>query len=315
MSPLIPKMKRTAGTVDPDSIDLKVYLGEKRAVVDRALGACFNEPEGPASQVIESMKYSLFAGGKRLRPILCLAGAEAVGGDEADALSVACALELIHTYSLIHDDLPVMDNDDLRRGKPSNHKVFGEAVALLAGDGLLAEAFNLIAASEITEKVSSSALLKVTGMIARASGYRGMIGGQLVDIQWEGKTADPSLVEFIHTRKTGSLITASVTSGAILGGGDESQIKAITSYGEKTGLAFQIADDILDIEGDRIAMGKIAGADEQRGKITYPAVVGLNRSKEIQAELTEAAIESLGSFGSGAEALRRIARYIVERNK
>lgn len=308
-------MKRTAETVNPDSIDLKAYLDEKKAVVDKALEACFNEPAGPASQIIDAMKYSLFAGGKRLRPILCLAGVEAVGGDEAEALPVACALELIHTYSLIHDDLPVMDDDDLRRGKPANHKVFGEAVALLAGDGLLAEAFNLIAATEISEKVSANALLKVTGMIARASGYRGMIGGQLVDIQWQGKTADPSIVEFIHTRKTGALITASVVSGAFLGGGDESQIKAITSYGEKTGLAFQISDDILDIEGDSNAMGKTSGADEQRGKITYPAVVGLTRSKEIQVELTEAAIESLAAFGSGAEPLRRIARYIVERNK
>jgi len=312
---LIPKKKRTAETVNLDSIDLKAYLGEKKAFVDKALEACFNEPEGPASLIIESMKYSLFAGGKRLRPILCLAGTKAVGGDESDVLPVACALELIHTYSLIHDDLPVMDDDDLRRGKPANHKVFGEAVALLTGDGLLAEAFNLIAATEITEKVSANALLKVTGMIARASGYRGMIGGQLVDIQWQRKTADPPIVEFIHTRKTGALITASVVSGAILGGGNESQIKAMTSYGEKTGLAFQISDDILDIEGDSNAMGKISGVDEQRGKITYPAVVGLTRSKELQAELTEAAIESLVSFGSGAEPLRRIARYIVERNK
>ena len=308
-------MKRTADTVNPDSIDLKAYLGENKAVVDKTLEACFSESEGPTSQVIDSMKYSLFAGGKRLRPILCLAGAEAVGGDKADALPVACALELIHTYSLIHDDLPLMDNDDLRRGKPANHKVFGEAVALLAGDGLLSEAFNLIAATEITETLSPNALLEVTGLIARASGYRGMIGGQFVDIQWEGKAADPSIVEFIHTRKTGALITASVVSGAILGGGDKSQIKTITTYGEKTGLAFQIADDILDIEGDSNAMGKTAGADKQMGKVTYPAVVGLNRSREIQAELIEAAIKSLGSFGSGAEPLRRIARYMVERNK
>ena len=308
-------MQRMAETVNPNLLDLKAYLGEKKALVDKALEDCLRETEGPASQVVDSMRYSLFAGGKRLRPILCLAGAEAVGGSEADILPVACALELIHTYSLIHDDLPVMDDDDVRRGKPTNHKVFGEAVAMLAGDGLLTEAFNLIAAAGNTEKVSSDALLKVIGIIARASGHRGMIGGQLVDIQWEGKTAEPSLVEFIHTRKTGALITASVLSGAILAEADESQIKAITSYGEKTGLAFQIADDILDIEGDSNAMGKTAGADKKMGKVTYPAVVGLDRSREIQEELIETAVESLATFDSRAEPLRRIARYIVERNK
>ena len=298
-----------------DSIDLEAYLSEKKAVVDNALDACFTDSEGLSSDIIDAMRYSLFAGGKRLRPILCIAGTEAVGGAETDVLPVACALELIHTYSLIHDDLPVMDDDDLRRGKPSNHKVFGEAVAILAGDGLLTEAFNLITTTKVTEKVSPGSLLKVTSMIARAAGHRGMIGGQVVDIQWEGKTADHSLVEFIHTHKTGALISVSVTSGAILGGGDQSQIEAITSYGEKTGLAFQISDDILDIEGKRDTMGKIAGADELKGKVTYPAVVGLDRSREIQARLVQDAVESLGMFGPSAEPLRRIARYIVERNK
>jgi len=301
--------------VTPDSIDLEAYLSEKKAAVDNALGACFTDSEGLSSDIMDAMKYSLFADGKRLRPILCIAGSEAVGGTETDILPVACALELIHTYSLIHDDLPMMDDDDLRRGKPSSHKVFGEAVAILAGDGLLTEAFNLISTAKITEKVSPGSLLRVTGMIARAAGHRGMIGGQLVDIQWEGKTADPSLVEFIHTHKTGALITVSVTSGAILGGGDPSQIEAITTYGEKTGLAFQISDDILDIEGERDTMGKIAGADELKGKVTYPAVVGLDRSREIQAELVQDAVESLGMFGRSAEPLYQIARYIVERNK
>lgn len=299
----------------PEFFDLKAYLGKKKAVVDSALEACFSKPEGPISDLTASMKYSLFAGGKRLRPILCLAGSEAVGGTETDLLPVACALELIHTYSLIHDDLPVMDDDDLRRGQPSNHKVFGEAVSLLAGDGLLTEAFNLMAEAELTGGVSPGALLKVIGLIARASGYRGMIGGQLVDIQSEGKSADSSLVEFIHNRKTGALITASVKSGAILAGGNESQIQALTSYGERIGLAFQISDDILDIEGNSDEMGKKARADEQRGKITYPAAVGLSRSKKIQAELVEAAIESLNIFDRAADPLRQIAGYIVERKK
>jgi geranylgeranyl diphosphate synthase type II len=296
-------------------IDLKAYLMEKKAVVDRSLKACFSEPEGPAADLIASMKYSLFAGGKRLRPILCLAGAEAVGGEEADSLPVACALELIHTYSLIHDDLPVMDNDDLRRGKPTNHKVFGEATALLAGDGLLTEAFSLMTKMELTERLSPFALLKVIGLISRASGYQGMIGGQLVDIQSEGKSANASLVEFIHTHKTGALITAAVAAGAILGGGDDTQIGAITSYGEKIGLAFQISDDILDIEGDSSVMGKSVGADEQKGKITYPAAVGLSRSKDIRAALVEAAVESLEIFDYRADPLRHLAGYIVERKR
>jgi len=299
----------------PDFFDLKAYLSKRKALVDSALEAFFSEPEGPISDLMASMKYSLFADGKRLRPILCLAGAAAVGGTETDVLPVACALELIHTYSLIHDDLPVMDDDDLRRGQPSNHKVFGEAVALLSGDGLLTEAFNLMAEAKLTGSVSPSALLKVIGLIARASGYRGMVGGQLVDIQSEGQSVDSSLVEFIHKHKTGALITASVKSGAILGNGNESQIQSITSYGEKIGLAFQISDDILDIEGNSIEMGKKAGADEQKGKITYPSSVGLSRSKKIQIQLVEAAIESLNIFDRAADPLRQIARYIVERKK
>jgi geranylgeranyl diphosphate synthase type II len=298
-----------------DVLDMGAYLGEKKAIVDKALRSYFPESKGPTSDVIDAMRYSLFSGGKRLRPILCMAGAQAVGGEERDVLPVACALELIHTYSLIHDDLPMMDDDDLRRGKPSSHKVFGEAVALLAGDGLLTEAFNLMTASELIERVSPHAVLEVIGLIARGAGYRGMVGGQVVDVQSVGKAADSSLVEFIHSLKTGALITASVTSGAILGGGSESQVQAITSYGRKIGLAFQISDDILDIEGDSKTMGKKVGGDEQKEKATYPAVVGLSSSKEIQAALVEEAIEALRAFDHEAEPLRQIARYIVERKK
>ncbi|MCP4668050.1 MAG: polyprenyl synthetase family protein [Deltaproteobacteria bacterium] len=295
--------------------DLPSYLSRKRAVVEKALEGRFPEPEGPASVVIEAMKYSLFAGGKRLRPILCIAGAEAVGGSERDVLPVACALELIHTYSLIHDDLPLMDDDDLRRGKPSNHKVFGEAVALLAGDGLLTEAFHLMAGDAWAGRVSPSLVLKVVGLIANAAGWAGMVGGQVVDVTWEGKPADVSIVEYIHTHKTGTLITASLASGAILAGGSERQVKAVTSYGEKVGLAFQISDDILDIEGDSKKMGKTAGADAQKGKATYPAVMGLAASKEMQSQLVEEAIESLRIFDQAADPLGAIARYIIERKK
>ena len=296
-------------------LELKTYLAEKRAIVDAALHDYFPEPEGLTSDLTEAMRYSLFAGGKRLRPILCIAGAEAVGGSGKEVLPVACALELIHTYSLIHDDLPLMDDDDFRRGQPTNHRVFGEPIALLAGDGLLTEAFSLMTSPGISVRIPPHILLKAIRLIAQAAGHEGMVGGQAVDIQWEGKKADLPVVYFMHTHKTGALITASVASGAVLGGADESQLRAITSYGEKIGLAFQISDDILDIEGNSQTMGKRAGADEEKGKMTYPAVLGLNESKKIQSELVETAVQGLWEFGSRAEPLRQIARYIIERKK
>ena len=294
-------------------MDLKVYLNERRAFVDEALRGFLPGPEGPAADIIRAMHYSLFAGGKRLRPILCMAGAEAVGGEAQDVLPVACAIELIHTYSLIHDDLPLMDNDDMRRGRPTNHKVFGEAVALLAGNGLLTEAFHLMTHSDLEKGVEPGALLRVIGLIATAAGHEGMVGGQGVDIQSEGKKVDPSIVEFIHTHKTGALIAASVSSGAVLAGGEEDRVKALTSYGKSIGLAFQISDDILDIEGNSQELGKNIGSDARQGKITYPTVIGLGRSKEIQRDLVELAIESLESFDDRADPLRHIARYITER--
>jgi len=295
--------------------DLKIYLREKKAIVDGALRRYCPDPDGPASDVVEAMRYSLFADGKRLRPILCLAGAAAVGGSESDALPVACALEMIHTYSLIHDDLPVMDDDDLRRGRPTNHKVFGEAIALLAGDALLTEAFQLMTGAEFTARTPAHLIVTVVNLIARAAGFGGMVGGQVVDVQSEGKQVDSLLVEFIHTHKTGALIEASVSSGAILGGADEAQLEAITAYGRKIGLAFQISDDILDVEGDSETMGKRAGSDQQRGKITYPAVMGLDRSKELRSHLIEGAIKFLESFDREADPLREIARFIIARKK
>ena len=294
-------------------MDLKVYLSEKRALVDEALKGFLPESEGHSVDVVKAMRYSLFAGGKRLRPILCIAGAEAVGGDAQSVLPVACALEMIHTYSLIHDDLPVMDNDDLRRGKPTNHRVFGEAVALLAGDGLLTKAFHVMTHPDPENRVNPGALVRVIGLIATAAGYEGMVGGQVVDIQSEGKAVDPSVVEFIHTHKTGALIAASVCSGGILGGAEEDQMKALTSYGEDIGLAFQVADDILNVEGSSQEMGKRVGSDAEQGKVTYPEVFGLEKSKEIQSALVDRAIESLKSFEDRADPLRHIARYIIER--
>jgi geranylgeranyl diphosphate synthase, type II len=295
--------------------DFKAYLGEKKAIVDAALQNYFPDSEGLTSDLIKAMRYSLFAGGKRLRPILCIAGAEATGGFEDDVLPVACALEIIHTYSLIHDDLPMMDDDDLRRGKPTNHKVFGEPIALLAGDGLLTEAFSVMTSPEMAKRVPSQTLLQSIRMIARAAGHEGMVGGQAVDIQWEGRQADLEVVRFMHAHKTGAMITASVASGALLAGAQESQFRAVVSYGEKIGLAFQISDDILDIEGDSEIMGKRAGADEEKKKMTYPAVLGLEQSRALQNELVHGAIQALREFDGKAEPLRRIAQYIIERKK
>ena len=300
---------------DETIFNLKAYLSDKRAAVDGVLTAWFPKAEGPVADLISAMKYSLFAGGKRLRPILCIAGCEAVGGSQEDVIHVACSLELIHTYSLIHDDLPVMDNDDFRRGKPTNHKVFGDAMALLAGDGLLTEAFRMMTSKEILKRVSPAVLVQAVQLISLAAGYEGMVGGQVVDIQSEGKEPDLETVKYMHVRKTGALITASVTAGAILAEAGEDAVGRIRSYGQKAGLAFQIADDILDIEGDSELLGKQTGADENKGKMTYPAVLGLDESKRIQSDLIQDAIRDLSDFGNNAEPLRQIARYIIERKK
>jgi geranylgeranyl diphosphate synthase, type II len=295
-------------------MNLKIYLRERKKMVDEALGRFAAAPDGPAAKVAEAMNYSLFAGGKRLRPILCMAGASAVGGDETAVLPVACGLEMIHTYSLIHDDLPCMDNDDLRRGKPTNHKAYGEAVALLAGDGLLTEAFGLMAGADLCAG-DPARLVRVIGLIARAAGYKGMVGGQVADILSEGGLVDEILVKYIHTRKTGALISASVASGAILGNGSEPQVKAIASYGEAIGLAFQVSDDILDIEGDPQKTGKTPGGDAKKKKITYPSVLGLVESKSIQRELVKQAVAAMDGFDHRADPLRSLAQYIIERNQ
>ncbi len=266
------------------SIKIEQYLDERKTLVDKALKEFMPKPSGLASDVIKSMNYSVFAGGKRIRPILCIAGAEAVGKSADTVLPVACAIELIHTYSLIHDDLPVMDNDDLRRGKPTNHKVFGEAVALLAGDGLLTLAFNLMAGYSPEKEVEKKELLGAIDLIASAAGYKGMVGGQVVDISYEGKDPNPDVAEYIHKHKTAALIAASVTAGSILAGGNEDEKKSINSYGQQVGLAFQIADDILNIEGDKGLIGKDTGSDRKRGKVTYPSVFGTAGSKKYSKE-------------------------------
>ena len=295
-------------------MDLKQYLKEQCARIDTALDKYLpKETELPHS-LHKAMRYSVFAGGKRVRPILMLAACQAVGGDTARAVPAACAIEMIHTYSLIHDDLPAMDDDDFRRGNPTNHKVFGEAIAILAGDALLTEAFKLISDPRNAGNSDPAAQLAVIREIATCAGSYGMVGGQVVDMESEGnREIDLPTVQYIHTHKTGALIKAAVKSGAILGGADEKRLAAITRYGEAAGLAFQIADDILDIEGTTEEIGKDAGSDEARGKATYPAVMGLSAAKEEAQTMMDEALRALDIFGAEAEPLREIAKYIVKR--
>ena len=295
----------------PD-FDLKQYLEARRLMVEEALEVALPQQDGPETRVVEAMRYSLFAGGKRLRPILCLAASEAVGGDLKAAMPAGCALEMIHTYSLIHDDLPAMDDDDLRRGKPTNHKVFGEAIAILAGDGLLTEAFVLL--SDYNSLLPERAV-QVIGVIAEAASYRGMVGGQVVDILSQNKRAELETVQQMHSRKTAALIAAATESGALSGKGSEAQVDALARYGRAIGLAFQIADDILDIEGDTELLGKTTGADEARGKVTYPAAVGLERSRQAANEMVNDALAALEGFDDRANPLRSLANYIITRKK
>ncbi len=295
-------------------MDLKTYLKEQVTRVDAALDRYLpKETELPHS-VHKAMRYSVFAGGKRVRPILMLAACHAVGGDSVCALPAACAMEMIHTYSLIHDDLPAMDDDDFRRGNPTNHKVFGEAIAILAGDALLTEAFKLTSDPRFAEGCDASGLLAVIHEIATCAGSYGMVGGQVIDMESEGRPdIDLATVQYIHTHKTGALIKASVVAGALLGGAAGEQLAAITRYGEAAGLAFQIADDILDIEGTTEEIGKDAGSDQARGKATYPAVMGLAAAKEEAQCMMDEALGALEIFGAEADPLREIARYIVQR--
>jgi len=259
------------------------------------------------------MRYSLFAGGKRLRPILCLAATEIVGGKKETALPVACALEMIHTYSLIHDDLPAMDNDDFRRGKPTNHRVFGEAMAILAGDGLLTEAFYLLTYPDLLEKIPPAQLVWISHLIAQAAGFRGMVSGQVMDLEATGKEIGLEELKAIHDHKTGALIRVAVESGAIIGGGNKTEVEALKEYGTQIGLAFQIVDDVLDIEGNPEDMGKNIGSDEPQQKATYPKLVGLNEAKEMAQTCIKRGIHALKPFGERAMPLKALAQYIIER--
>jgi geranylgeranyl diphosphate synthase type II len=292
------------------NFELKKYLKDKKAKIEEFIKSYFQTfPTPPILH--DSVLYSLTAGGKRLRPILCIASYEACDGME-NIVPYATAIEFIHTYSLIHDDLPAMDNDDLRRGKPTNHKVFGEGIAILAGDGLLTEAFTILSNKDYAN-ISSNTLLKVISEISKAAGLRGMVAGQAYDLISEGKEPDERVVEFIHLYKTAAMIKASVKVGAILAEASEEKIKNLEIYGQSIGLAFQIVDDILDIEGTTVAMGKPKGSDIEKGKMTYPRVFGIEKSKQKAKELIDKALESLTMFNHKAEPLREIAHYIIKR--
>jgi len=298
-------------------MDIRQYLDTKRKQVDSALERYIPQEKGSLAEHFKAMRYSLFAGGKRVRPILCIAAAESIKdfSDDfpAELMLTACALECIHTYSLIHDDLPAMDDDDLRRGKPTNHKVFSEAGAILAGDSLLTYAFDLL--SRDAFEISAADRIKIIFIISRAVGPEGMVGGQFLDLTHEGKEIHYDMLREIHSRKTGALITASVQTGAVLGNSTPEQFEALSQYGRKIGLAFQIVDDLLNVEGTQEQLGKAAGSDAARNKATYPALFGVDETRKKAQETAEEALAALAEFDNRAEMLRDLAQYIISRKR
>ncbi len=301
-----PQVRDPAG-----NFDLKAYLKERQALVEAALESSL--PVTYPEKIYNAMRYSLMAGGKRLRPILCLATCELLGGTIAMAMPTACALEMIHTMSLIHDDLPAMDNDDYRRGKLTNHKVYGEDIAILAGDGLLAYAFEYVV--EKTQNVPAEYLLKIVARLGHAVAATGLVGGQVVDLECEGKTnIGIETLHFIHSHKTGALLEASVLSGALLTGADEATLARLSRYAANIGLAFQIVDDILDITSTRDVLGKTAGKDVAAQKMTYPRLWGLEKSRQEAERLVTEAKAELAVYGEAAVPLQAIADYITARS-
>ncbi len=287
------------------------YIAFQQKRVDAALDRWVPEESQDPSIIHKSMRYSLFAGGKRVRPLLTIAAAEAVSDSTEGVENAACALELIHTYSLIHDDLPALDNDDLRRGRPTCHKVFGDAMAILAGDSLLTLAFEVLAK---LHGVDAERRIQLVSELATASGtVGGMIGGQVNDIQGEGQPPTAELLDSIHRAKTGALLRASVRMGAIYAGAHDAKLAALTDFGEHIGLAFQIVDDVLDVEQSSEELGKTAGKDAQQQKITFPAVYGLERSRAMAEQERAAAHAALADFGDRAEKLKQLADLIVQR--
>jgi geranylgeranyl diphosphate synthase type II len=291
-------------------MNLKRYLAARQKEVDRALDRFLPRESVAPATIHKAMRYSLFAGGKRLRPILCLAAAEACGGKFAAALPHACAVECIHTYSLIHDDLPSMDNDDLRRGRPTCHKVFGDAIAILTGDALLTVAFEIASRAHPVSRYDLRAVMRE---IAEAAGSRKLIAGQVADLEAEGKNLSREQVRSIHENKTAALLTASVRLGAMAGNAGAKQLAAVTAFGRALGLAFQVIDDILDVTQTSEKLGKSAGKDLAAKKATYPAVFGLEKSRSEARRLTKQAHKALESLGENGEVLRSLADYLLAR--
>ena len=277
--------------------------------IDGALAEYLSAADNPQKKIYEAMAYSIFAGGKRLRSVLLLEACRICGGDEAEAMPFACAMEMIHTYSLIHDDLPAMDNDDLRRGRPTSHIKFGEATAILAGDSLLNKAFETMAQS------TSANALRAIGIIANSSGTEGMIGGQIVDMESEGKEIDLETLRYLHSLKTGAIIRSSCVAGAVLGGGDEEAMAAMDKFAVNLGIAFQIRDDILDVTGTEEELGKPIGSDKEQGKNTYVSLLGLEKSEELVTEYSAKAKAALAVFADKAEFLLAMTDYLVDRKK
>lgn len=295
-------------------MDFISELKIRAALVDRALEDLILAADTYPPVIHDAIRYSLFPGGKRLRPVLTLTAAEAVGGEPARVMPAACAMELIHTYSLIHDDLPAMDNDDFRRGKPTNHRVYGEAVAILAGDALLTQAFGLLARNARDELATAERVVQVIDEVAVAAGTLGLIGGQVVDTLAANSVVDAATLEYIHRHKTGALYRVAVRAGAILSGATEEQLVALTEYAEHLGLAFQIKDDILDVEGDANRLGKPVGSDVRNKKATYPALYGLDVAKTKACQLATEAVRALDTFDQRADFLRHLARFVVNRD-
>ncbi|HET9418381.1 MAG TPA: farnesyl diphosphate synthase [Chthoniobacterales bacterium] len=291
-------------------MDLKSYLASRQKLIDRALDRYLPNEKTRPTTIHKAMRYSLFAGGKRLRPILCLAAAETCSGKNDHALPLACALECIHTYSLVHDDLPSMDNDDFRRGRPTCHKVFGDGIAVLAGDALLTVAFEIVAHAKTTPRYDISILLRE---IAVAAGSERLIAGQVADLEAEGKNVNRAQLRYIHENKTAAILTTSVRLGAMSANANRIRLNAMTKFGRALGLAFQIIDDILDVTQTTEKLGKSAGKDVAAQKATYPAVIGLEASRNEARRLTGAAHDALSIFGQKAEVLHALANYLLER--
>jgi geranylgeranyl diphosphate synthase type II len=304
------RTRRNSG--EAHSFDFQKYLTAHTAAVDKALGKLLPPASAKPPTIHKAMRYSIFAGGKRIRPALCLAAAEACGGSPEAAMPLACAVECIHTYSLIHDDLPAMDDDDFRRGKPTNHKVFGEGVAILAGDALLTEAFAIAASRKPGGRYTAG---EIVLEVAEAAGSRQLIAGQVADLEGEGKKTSATQLKYIHERKTSALLRCSTRLGGMSADCSPEQLRALSAFGYNVGLAFQIIDDILDVTQTTEQLGKTAGKDTAAQKATYPSIVGMKKSRAIAATLTNRAFAALKIFNGKAEGLNALADYLLKRDR